>query len=160
VSIEKLIEDLINLEGGYVNHPADKGGPTKYGITLKTLSDFRGNDLEDSDVKLLSKSAAATIYKQVYYLAPGIDGLPDLVQAVTFDMAVNMGPVAAVKLLQRVIHKLGTPVSVDGHIGPRTRQSAVIACNVYKDDVLRSICLCRKDFTGIWLIRTQVNRFF
>ena len=28
-----LINDLIEREGGYVNHPADKGGPTCFGIT-------------------------------------------------------------------------------------------------------------------------------
>jgi len=146
MSIEQLIKDLIELEGGYVNHPNDKGGPTKYGITLKTLTAYRGHDLEANDVKLLSKSEAADIYTQNYYLAPGIDQLPDLIQPVTFDMAVNMGPVAAIKLVQQAIHKLGSPITVDGHLGPRSYQSAVIACNVYKTDILRNICLARKEF--------------
>lgn len=147
MSIETLIADLIgNHEGGYVNHPADKGGPTKYGITLKTLSAHRGHDLEAYDVKLLSKSEAAEIYEADYYLAPGIDGLPELLQPVVFDMTVNMGPINAIKLLQRVIHELGTPITIDGHIGPRTMQSAVIACNVYHDAVLLNICLARKEY--------------
>ena len=145
-NIKRLIADLIELEGGYVNHPSDKGGPTKYGITLKTLSAYHGEQLEAQSVKLLSKSEAEEIYEAEYFDKPGIRGLPELLQPVVFDMAVNMGPVSAVKLLQRVIHKLGSPVAIDGHLGPRTMQSAVIACNVYGFDVLRSICLARKEY--------------
>ena len=142
----QLIGDLLEREGGYVNKSADTGGPTKYGITLKTLAAYRGHDVEQGDVRVLTKSEAEDIYEANYFIAPGIDGLPDLLQPVAFDMAVNMGPVAAIKLLQRVIHKLGSPIAVDGHLGPRSYQSAVIACNVYKADVLRSVCLARKEF--------------
>ena len=31
--IIELIDELIEREGGYVNHPADRGGPTRFGIT-------------------------------------------------------------------------------------------------------------------------------
>ena len=39
--IEALITRVIEREGGYVNHPADAGGPTRYGITLAALHDWR-----------------------------------------------------------------------------------------------------------------------
>ena len=32
-NIDDLIDDLIAREGGFVDHPADKGGPTRWGIT-------------------------------------------------------------------------------------------------------------------------------
>ena len=32
-NIDELIDDVIEREGGYVNHPADRGGPTNWGIT-------------------------------------------------------------------------------------------------------------------------------
>ena len=35
MTVDQMIDDILRREGGYVNHPADKGGPTKYGITLK-----------------------------------------------------------------------------------------------------------------------------
>ncbi|MDU6240386.1 MAG: glycosyl hydrolase 108 family protein, partial [Bradyrhizobium sp.] len=42
-------------EGGYTNHPADRGGPTNMGITLETLRAWRHNDaLTAEDVKQLS----------------------------------------------------------------------------------------------------------
>jgi len=34
--ITPLIDRIIEVEGGYVNNPNDKGGPTKYGITEAT----------------------------------------------------------------------------------------------------------------------------
>jgi lysozyme family protein len=144
--IDTMIGDIIKREGGFVNHPRDHGGPTKYGITLKTLEAWRKEDLDVIDVQLLSKSEAAEIYETNYYLKPGVDGLPELIQGVVFDMAVNMGIFNAINLLQKVIHKMGTPVSIDGHIGPKTRQSALIACNVYGSDVLRQICAARKAY--------------
>ena len=130
----------------YLDHKADKGGPTKYGITTKSLEEWRGHSVKTVDIWNLSKSEAKDIYEARYFIAPGIDRLPDMLQPVVFDMAVNMGPVAAIKLLQRVIHKLGSPIAVDGHLGPCSYQSAVIACNVYKADVLRCICLAREEY--------------
>ena len=38
--IDKILNDIIEREGGFVNHPADKGGPTKYGITTPTLMHY------------------------------------------------------------------------------------------------------------------------
>ena len=33
IDVDQLIDALIEREGGYANHPADKGGPTCFGIT-------------------------------------------------------------------------------------------------------------------------------
>jgi lysozyme family protein len=40
VNIRRLINDVLAKEGGYVDHPADKGGPTNFGITQATLSRY------------------------------------------------------------------------------------------------------------------------
>ena len=58
--IENFIPLLLKWEGGYVNDPADAGGPTKMGVTLKTWQaqgyDKNGDDMIDKeDVKLLSQ---------------------------------------------------------------------------------------------------------
>lgn len=145
--IDAMIAEIIKIEAGYVNNPHDSGGPTKYGITLKTLEAWRNDDdLYSEDVKALTKSEAAEIYEENYYLHPGINYLPELIQPVVFDMSVNMGPVNAIKLMQRVIHKMGTPIEIDGYSGPRTRQSAVIACNVYGKEILQKICDARIEY--------------
>ena len=33
MTIDQLIDDVIAREGGYSDHPADRGGPTRWGIT-------------------------------------------------------------------------------------------------------------------------------
>ena len=33
MDVDQLIDAVIDREGGYVDHPADKGGPTRFGIT-------------------------------------------------------------------------------------------------------------------------------
>ena len=33
MDVNELIDELIEREGGYVNHPSDRGGPTRFGIT-------------------------------------------------------------------------------------------------------------------------------
>lgn len=118
--IQKLINDVIAKEGGYVNHPADKGGPTKYGITLKRLESWRREELSARDVELLSKSEAAEIYEQIDYRDPGINRLPEALQPLIFDMVVNHGPKKAIKLLQSELLAFGYQLKVDGMIGDKT----------------------------------------
>lgn len=35
-SKDEIFDEVLGKEGGYVNHPDDKGGPTKWGITEKS----------------------------------------------------------------------------------------------------------------------------
>ena len=36
MTADQIIEDHSAKEGGYVDHPSDKGGPTRWGITQTT----------------------------------------------------------------------------------------------------------------------------
>lgn len=66
MSIEHILDGIIRREGGYVNNPADRGGPTNWGITLKTLSDWRKKECTEEDVKALTQMEAKNIYREVY----------------------------------------------------------------------------------------------
>ena len=124
VSIESMIDALIAREGGYVNHPADRGGPTNYGITRQTLAAWRGRSVTTDEVKCLTRSEAAEIYRASYYFGPGIDSLPPAIQAHVFDIGVNSGPRTSIRLLQRALSRCGACLKEDGLLGPVTRAAA------------------------------------
>ena len=65
---EKIIKNIIRREGGFVNHPADKGGATKYGITQATLGSWRGlkRNATVAEVQSLLQSEAEQIYYKNY----------------------------------------------------------------------------------------------
>jgi lysozyme family protein len=119
-TVDEMIADIIRREGGYSNHPNDRGKATKYGITLETLSKWRGRPTGIENVKRLTKTEAADIYRAEYFDRPLINFLPAQLQPVAFDMAVNMGPKQAIKILQTVIADYLPGISIDGVIGSKT----------------------------------------
>lgn len=127
MNLEQLLDDLLRREGGYVNHAADKGGPTKYGITQATLSKHLGHTASIEEVKGLSKELAKEIYLADYYYTPRINTLPEQLQAQVFDIGVNSGPRTAVKMLQEVLNMAGYECDIDGMIGPGTRKQCQLA---------------------------------
>lgn len=125
MNVDTLIDDVLRREGGYVNHAADRGGPTNFGITQATLSGWLGRPAAALDVEAMSPITAREIYRKQYFLTPGYDAIPDpALQALVFDFAVNSGPRAATKALQTALQKMGLyPGAIDGAIGPQTRQA-------------------------------------
>ncbi len=123
--IKAMIKEIVAKEGGYVNHPNDRGGPTKYGVTQATLSSYLGKPASIQDVKELSLSLAEEIFYVRYYLQPRIDALPDKLELPVFDMSVNAGQRTAIRLLQSVINKSGVAsLKEDGVNGTGTQQAA------------------------------------
>lgn len=141
-SAERIIADTISRwEGGYVNHPADHGGPTNFGITQRTLAAFRGRPVTAEDVRTLPRAEAVTIYRQRYWSTTGVDRLPEPLQPVVFDSAVNLGPGAAVRLLQQALGDLGAPVTVDGVLGAGTAATAArVAADRGAHAVINALC--------------------
>lgn len=103
-------------EGAYSNVKTDRGGPTKYGITHKTLAAHRGVPAVSAvQVQGMSREEAADIYRRSYWGQAGGDLLPPGLDYAAFDFAVNSGPARAVKTLQRVVG-----VREDGQFGEQT----------------------------------------
>lgn len=102
--VDRIVYDVIKREGGFVNNLLDKGGATKYGITIKTLSDWRKKELTPHDVELLTIEEAAEIYQELYINRPKINLIKDEgLRALVFDTGVHSGTAAAIKLLQQSI---------------------------------------------------------
>ncbi|GAB4511267.1 MAG: N-acetylmuramidase [Roseibium sp.] len=119
-----MLDELLAREGGYVHHPADRGGPTRFGITQATLSQWLGRRAGIDEVRQLDEETAREIYLARYLAGPRIDTLPPEIVPQMFDMAVNHGPRRAVRILQQVLGLAGWRVDIDGVVGPETRKAA------------------------------------
>ncbi len=104
-SIDELIDEVIGREGGYSNHPADKGGPTRWGVTEAVA---RAHGFQE-DMRAFPRDGAVSIYRRLYWTKPGFDRIgstaPSLA-AELFDTGVNMGPATAAGFLRRALNAL------------------------------------------------------
>jgi lysozyme family protein len=119
---------ILEHEGSaFVNDPADPGGATRWGITLRTLRRVRPKATVD-DVLELSREEATGIYLRLYWRAADYEGIVDQDCATkAFDAAVNMGVITAGRLAQEAARSCGHWCAVDGHIGPKS-VAAINAC--------------------------------
>lgn len=118
MTFDEAFDLLLGHEGGFVDHPEDPGGATRYGITQRTarLNGYLG------DMQALPLAKAKEIARRQYWDAVSADLMPAAVRFPLFDMAYNSGAGQAVKLLQRAVH-----VDEDGKVGPHT----LMAVNTY-----------------------------
>lgn len=124
-NIDQLIDEVIAREGGFSNHPADRGGATRWGITEAVA---RRQGYMD-DMRTLPRSDAAAIYKKLYWKNPKFDAVAARAPALAaelFDTGVNMGTGTATAFLQRALNALNretrdyADLAVDRRIGPAT----------------------------------------
>jgi lysozyme family protein len=120
-SVEDIIDHVIDeWEGKFSLHPHDRGGATNFGVTQTVYSEYLGRPASVEEVRLMPRAHAVRIYRSRYWDKPGIGRLPEALQAVVFDMAVNMGPKTAIRLLQQSLNGLGRGIAADGVIGKIT----------------------------------------
>lgn len=125
MDIAALINEVIDREGGYVNHPADRGGPTNWGIT-RAVAQANGYA---GDMRALPRDSAATLYRRLYWERPGFAFVAEIAPKIAvelFDTAVNMGTATAISFLQRALNALNRnqkdypDIKVDRSIGAKT----------------------------------------
>ncbi|MEJ7927842.1 glycosyl hydrolase 108 family protein [Sphingobium sp. AN641] len=105
MDIPELIDDVIVREGGYSDHPADRGGPTNWGITQAVA---RANGYAGA-MRALPRATAANIYRRLYWERPGYAFVAETswtIAAELFDTGVNMGVATATGMLQRALNAL------------------------------------------------------
>lgn len=119
---ERCLKVILGAEGGYSDHPADKGGKTNMGITEGTLANaYSKGIVPHKDIKKLTRDEAANIYKVNYWVPSKAAEMAYPLCLLHFDAAVNHGLGGAAKLLQRTINRIKGPVlKVDGVVGPAT----------------------------------------
>lgn len=124
-AFDTLIDALIGREGGYVNHPSDRGGETIWGITVGTARRFGYK----GDMRTMPRAEAVRIYRLQYWSGPGLHLVAERSTALAeelFDTGVNMGPAVGATFLQRLLNGLNrqgrdyADIRADGDIGPAT----------------------------------------
>lgn len=120
-NFELYLPQLLKLEGGYVDDPADPGGATNLGITLGCFQgcayQLLGIPPTLDNLRALRPEQAGAIYRKLYW--DPIDGDSIALQVladIVFDFYVNAG-YHAIVLLQQV---LGPSLASDGRFGPQT----------------------------------------
>lgn len=146
-AFEKALKFTLQWEGGYSNHPADKGGETNKGITWATYHAYRrSKKLPVRSVRLIESKEVADIYYSMYWQKSGCDLLPPSLALCHFDWAVNHGSNGAIKTLQRLV---GTPA--DGVIGPNTKSAIANALkNQGEKSLCAAYCLARENCYRSW----------
>ncbi len=125
MDVDALIDEVIGREGGYSNHPADRGGATRWGVTeaVARAHGYRG------DMRHFPREEAVAVYRRIYWLRPGLDRVAEhsrRIAAELFDTGVNMGPGVAAGFLQRALNALNRnerdykDVPLDRRIGDAT----------------------------------------
>jgi lysozyme family protein len=123
---------ILKAEGGYTDHPADRGGPTNKGILQREYDRYRHKkELPAADVRDILNAEVEDIYLHDYWLAGRCDRMPWPVSLAHFDACVNTGVTQAAKFLQRAV---GT--RSDGLIGPLTLGALTAALERESPDAL------------------------
>lgn len=102
------------IEGGFVNHPQDPGGATKWGVTLTAFREEFGQDKGVADLKRMTDDEWAKIMRK-YWNIPRCNEIAsqDLAELIA-DWVINSGP-AVIKKVQSL-----AGAEADGKVGPKT----------------------------------------
>ena len=135
---ERAVKLLLRHEGGYVDHPADNGGPTNMGVTFATFRQYVKPTGTIEDLKNLTVDQARVVYRQRFWSACRCEELPDGLAYAVFDFACHSGPDRAIEYLQRAIG-----AKPDGTFGPKTL-TAVRAAN--PAIAIKALCSLRMSY--------------
>jgi len=138
----QALDLVLAHEGGWSNHPKDRGRATMKGITLHTYRHHFGYHKNKADLRAIKKEEVAYIYFVGYWARAHCQDLPNGLAYVVFDAAVNSGVSRSVKWLQKA-----AGAKADGVVGPRTL--AKVAALPEKHLIKMSIMSRRRSLRGL-----------
>ena len=119
MTFERAFALTCDAEGGYSNHPKDRGGITYKGVTQRTFSAWlAANNEDDRDVITMTDAEHKTLAYVGYWKRAHCEDCPERVGCFHFDASYNHGPALAVRLLQEALG-----VEIDGVYGPETNNA-------------------------------------
>ncbi len=130
-SFARAVNIVLMHEGGFADVEGDRGGATKYGISLRLLKNLPDGDLDENglvdskDIESLTRDQAIDFYFREFWSKFQYHKLHDWqLAAKIFDLSVNMGPARAHRLLQQALLAVGKKVDCDGKLGVQTIKTA------------------------------------
>lgn len=158
--LQNIVNHVIDVEGGYVDHPADPGGKTMYGITEAVARTYGYKGV----IKDLPKSLAQEIYYSIYILDTKFNQVMDIagleVATELIDAGINCGVSRAATWLQRTLNafnnngKLYPPLKEDGSLGAvslKALRTLVEARGKSAGTVIAKACNCMQGMHYITL---------
>lgn len=171
MSVDSIIAGVIDRESAqYTNDPNDSGGPTKYGITQRTLARFRKFYVTPSDVQALTRAQAFDVYRWLFVEEPGFDKLlscATLSKAIAeklIDQGVLCNPRRASEWLQRALNAFNrqgkdyADIKVDGDCGPATQRALVAYLNRRGRDGVTALIEALQALQGTYLLELAEGR--
>lgn len=149
------LQQVLRHEGGLVDHAADPGGVTNFGISLRWLASLglsdgdidRDGDIDADDVRGMTVEKAAALYFRHFWQPHHYGQMPVVIGSKAFDLAVVMGPRQANRLLQRAL----SAVEGDGGHRVRLHDDGVIG-----NQTLAAIAV-RSDSAAAWGVRVALR---
>ncbi len=160
---------LLTLEGGFVNHPQDRGGPTKFGVTQSSLAYHRHTVVTDKDVENLSRDEAARIYLSDFWNPFHLGRIQSRkIALLVFCHVVHTGPLTAMKTVQKTLNDaFDAKLTLDGIYGPKTEiaiamiKNEAFFCRKFLQNVqLYYAVICEKKPGQLCFLRGWMNRSF
>ena len=136
-NFEMAQDFVLEHEGVLSDDKYDKGGLTKYGVSMSYLTNLASSKpslvkeivgttgITRTVVRELTKTQASLLFKWTFWEPYKLDELPLATAFMVYDMNVNHGPGNSIRIAQKGCNRLPSLVSplliVDGKMGPKTK---------------------------------------
>jgi len=142
---DAAIDTVLLQEGKFANHPADGGGATNYGISLRLLKSLgmdidMDGDVDIHDIMLVDEGIAREIYRNEWWEKYHYDNIKNpAIATMILSLSVNIGAKNCHKIIQKSINEVfvDANIPVDGNLGARTLWHLDIAND--EDDIGKSV---------------------
>lgn len=128
-NFQLAVENVLELEGGFVDNRHDPGGATNYGISFRYLKGLspqeadlnKDGEVNLKDIKSMTKLQAEAFYRKNWWQKYEYNKINNVAIAIKIlDMSVNMGGKQAHKLVQRACRACRQNLIDDGVLGEKS----------------------------------------
>lgn len=140
---QAFTDEVLKIEGGYVNDPNDPGGETNHGITLNTARKYGYK----GSMRAMTKAEAKEIYRQLFWNGSLASNVMNDAAFNIYLLSIHSGNKQAILILQRAVG-----VKDDGVAGDDTMNAI---SNASKSLLIEALCYRTLDFYVIISPKTR-----